>query len=272
MNKSVKIAMNIVDDYRYVYDPEHTNKPNGNWKYTASGWSNNLEQSDDSDFAPSNITTPTKNPTPIKSKPEDSDGKEGLPKTTEENENLFSDEKSKSSFVTDEDGKKEEVKSKSNDSLEENPDEDEDDDEFSLDVDDNSEKDNKPEDESEDKEEEEGFDFNDEEDNSELEGEEEPPFNEDEKEEYLSEEKYEEYLENLNAFIDRFDESEGKDNNVTFKAVASNLDWDSDGEVKAFLDHCNEKKLEGAHDALAFLYFYNKEKKEKFDKIIEEMK
>lgn len=270
MRKLLKIAMNIVADYRYVYDPKHINKPNGNWKYTTSGWSNNLEQPEGSDYVPGNPTT-TKKPAlaPLTNKPEDSEDEwVGSEKATKENENLFSDEESKSSFVTDEEGKKEEVKNKSDDAQKENPDEEnnEEDEELNLDVDEDTNE------EPDGNQEEEGFDLNEDEGGEKSDSSEEPLFSDNEKEEYLSEEKYEEYLEKLNVFIEKFDESEGKDNNVTFKAVASNLDWDSDEEVKAFLDHCNKKKLEGANEALGFLYFYNKKDKKKFDKIIEDMK
>ena len=39
MNKSIRIAMNIMADYKYVYDPNHDDRPDGMWNRTNSGWS-----------------------------------------------------------------------------------------------------------------------------------------------------------------------------------------------------------------------------------------
>ena len=48
MNKSIRIALDIAADYKYVYDPDHNEKPNGMWNRTNSGWSQN-----DGETAPS---------------------------------------------------------------------------------------------------------------------------------------------------------------------------------------------------------------------------
>lgn len=50
----------------------------------------------------------------------------------------------------------------------------------------------------------------------------------------------------MNKFIEVFDADEGKENDVTFKAVAANLDWDKEDDVKAFINHCNKKEIDGA--------------------------
>ena len=89
---------------------------------------------------------------------------------------------------------------------------------------------------------------------------------------YLDPDMYDQHIEQLNSFIEKFDEGEGKENDVTFKAIASNLDWNSTEEVKAFAGHCNKKGLDGADDVLAFLYFQHQDDEEKFDKIIADMK
>jgi hypothetical protein len=39
MEDNLKIA-----EYKYVYDPNHTNKPSGNWNRTNSGWSSNTSE------------------------------------------------------------------------------------------------------------------------------------------------------------------------------------------------------------------------------------
>lgn len=92
------------------------------------------------------------------------------------------------------------------------------------------------------------------------------------KEPYVDENNYDGNMEKMNSFIDRFDEGEGKENQITFKAVASNLDWDNLDEIKAFAEHCKKQGLDDADETLAFLYHQHGNDSEKFDKIIEEMK
>ena len=238
MNKSARIAMCITADYKYVYDPDHDDKPDGMWNRTNSGWSQN-----DGETAPSkNViqqSAPSKDDAPktesaLNVEEEHSENpastlepvkqnSQNGQSTDTEDDTLF-DEGSNDEFVTDEEGKEEEQQETEDngDAMEEDADD--------------------------------GL------------------FDDANKEKYLDPDMYDQYIEQLNAFIEKFDEGEGKENDVTFKAIASNLDWDSMGEVKAFASHCNEKGLDGADDVLAFLYFQHQEDGEKFDKIIADMK
>jgi hypothetical protein len=75
----------------------------------------------------------------------------------------------------------------------------------------------------------------------------------------------------MNKFIDVFDEDEGKENKVTFKAVASNLDWSIEDDIKAFAEHCKKQNLSDAEEIIAFLYYQYNNDKEKFDTILEKM-
>lgn len=232
MNKSIRIALDIATDYKYVYDPDHNEKPNGMWNRTNSGWSQNVGE-----------TAPSKNViqqnAPAKKgvqKTEKTQGvKENRPENPEPTRQNSQDEQStdggtlfdegaNDEFVTDEEGKEEEQQETegNGDAVEEVVDD------GLLD------------------------DAN--------------------KEKYIDPDMYDQHIEQLNTFIDKFDEGEGKENDVTFKAIASNLDWDSVEEVKAFASHCNKKGLDGADDAIAFLYFQHQEDGEKFDKIIADMK
>ena len=232
MNKSIRIALDIAADYKYVYDPDHDEKPEGMWNRTNSGWSQNVGET-----APSkNVIQPNapakkgvqktektpdvkenrpENPEPSRQHPQDGHPTDGG--------TLF-DEGANDEFVTDEEGKEEEQQEVegNGDPVEEVVDD------GLLD------------------------DAN--------------------KEKYIDPDMYDQHIERLNTFIDKFDEGEGKENDVTFKAIASNLDWDSMEEVKAFASHCNKKGLDGADDAIAFLYFQHQEDGEKFDKIIADMK
>ena len=232
MNKSIRIALDIAADYKYVYDPDHNEKPNGMWNRTNSGWSQNVGET-----APSkNVIQPnapakkgvqkTKNAPDVKeNRPENPEPTRQHPQNEQSTDGgtLF-DEGANDEFVTDEEGKEEEQQETegNGDAVEEVVDD------GLLD------------------------DAN--------------------KEKYIDPDMYDQHIERLNTFIDKFDEGEGKENDVTFKAIASNLDWDSMEEVKAFASHCNKKGLDGADDAIAFLYFQHQEDGEKFDKIIADMK
>ena len=240
MNKSIRIALDIAADYKYVYDPDHNEKPNGMWNRTNSGWSQNVGES-----APSkNVIQPNapakkgvqktektpdvkeKTPDVKENRPENPEPVQHHPQNGQSTDDgtLF-DEGANDEFVTDEEGKKEEEQQETEgngDPVEEVVDD------GLLD------------------------DAN--------------------KEKYIDPDMYDQHIERLNTFIDKFDEGEGKENDVTFKAIASNLDWDSMEEVKAFASHCNKKGLDGADDAIAFLYFQHQEDGEKFDKIIADMK
>ena len=239
MNKSIRIALDIAADYKYVYDPDHDEKPEGMWNRTNSGWSqsngetapskNVIQQNapakkgvqktektpDVKEKTPDVKENRPENPEPTRQNPKDEQSTDGG--------TLF-DEGANDEFVTDEEGKEEEQQeTKGNgDAVEEVADDD--------------------------------------------------LFDDANKEKYIGPDIYDQHMEQLNAFIEKFDEGEGKENDVTFKAIASNLDWDSIEEVKAFASHCNKKGLDGADDAIAFLYFQHQEDGEKFDKIIADMK
>ena len=232
MNKSIRIALDIAADYKYVYDPDHNEKPNGMWNRTNSGWSQNVGETAPSknviqQNAPAKKEAPkTKNAPDVKeNRPENPGPTRQHPQNEQSTDGgtLF-DEGANDEFVTDEEGKEEEQQETegNGDAVEEVVDD------GLLD------------------------DAN--------------------KEKYIDPDMYDQHIERLNTFIDKFDEGEGKENDVTFKAIASNLDWDSMEEVKAFASHCNKKGLDGADDAIAFLYFQHQEDGEKFDKIIADMK
>lgn len=232
MNKSIRIALDIAADYKYVYDPDHNEKPDGMWNRTNSGWSQNAGETAPSknviqQNAPAKKEAPkTKNAPDVKeNRPENPGPTRQHPQNEQSTDGgtLF-DEGANDEFVTDEEGKEEEQQKVegNGDAVEEVVDD------GLLD------------------------DAN--------------------KEKYIDPDMYDQHIERLNTFIDKFDEGEGKENDVTFKAIASNLDWDSMEEVKAFASHCNAKGLDGADDVLAFLYFQHQEDGEKFDKIIADMK
>lgn len=233
MNKSIRIALDIAADYKYIYDPDHNEKPDGMWNRTNSGWSQNNGETAPSrnviqQNAPAKKEAPKTKKTPDvkENRPENPEPVQHHPQNGQSTDDgtLF-DEGANDEFVTDEEGKKEEEKQEvegNGDPVEEVVDD------GLLD------------------------DAN--------------------KEKYIDPDMYDQHIEQLNTFIDKFDEGEGKENDVTFKAIASNLDWDSMEEVKAFASHCNKKGLDGADDAIAFLYFQHQEDGEKFDKIIADMK
>ena len=104
-----------------------------------------------------------------------------------------------------------------------------------------------------------------------MEEEQESLFDDSKKDDFINEEKFDEYIEKMNAFVDKFDEDQGKENKVTFKAVASNLEWNKLDDVKAFAEHCKKQEIEGAEQVLAFLYYQYNENSEKFDEILEKM-
>lgn len=232
MNKSIRIALDIATDYKYVYDPDHNEKPDGMWNRTNSGWSQNNGETAPSrnviqQNAPAKKDAPkTENAPDVKeNRPENPGQTRQHPQDEQSTDGgtLF-DEGANDEFVTDEEGKEEEQQEVegNGDAVEEVVDD------GLLD------------------------DAN--------------------KEKYIDPDMYDQHIERLNTFIDKFDEGEGKENDVTFKAIASNLDWDSMEEVKAFASHCNAKGLDGADDVIAFLYFQHQENGEKFDKIIADMK
>ena len=259
MNKAVKIAMKITADYRYVYDPDHDSKPGGSWKMTGSGWSSNDVGENQSPKKMVHQTAPEEKNTSIPDKAEKNEAPSAPVRTnevedvketknTEDTENLFDDNPEESTFDTDDEGKEQEK---------EQTEEKDDGEELDFNLDDEDK-------EKLDLDSEEGYQENTEEDKG--------IFDDSNKDEYVNEEKYDEYIEKLNSFIEKFDEGEGKENDVTFKAIASNLDWSKVDDVKAFAEHCGKKEIEGAEEIIAFLYFQHQNDEEKFDKIIEDMK
>lgn len=271
MNKSIKIAMNILARYQYVYDPDHNSKPNGMWKRTTSGWStNDGEDGDETHVTQSKPSSTTS--TPVRSHapeqlPDDltddmGDHADSSPTTphaqvpaNEEEKQQEEPAKETTEFVDEE-----EPVDNNDDNL---FDEDGSDDDFTLDKDGKDEEEAATENEPEeplpgDAEQKEDADDG--------------LFDEANKDNYIDPDKYDDYIEQMNAFIERFDESEGKENDITFKAIASNLDWDSLEEVKAFSQHCAKKELEGADEVIAFLYFQHQEDAEKFSKLVADMK
>ena len=240
MNMTVKIAMEITADYKYIYDPPHENKPSGAWKQTGSGWSQNngeeepaplvqkSQKKDDDTSVSAPAVEETKNEQiPESPAVEETEQQPTEPKTDEEPEtDLFNNgDNGDNEFVTDEEGKEEEQNETGDDTTE-----------LDLGADDNG------------------------------------IFDDANRDAYLDPDKHDEYIEKMNSFIERFDEGEGKENDVTFKAVASNLDWSSVEDVKAFSEHCASKGLDGADEILAFLYFTHQDDEAKFDQIIEDMK
>lgn len=288
MNKSVKIAMKITADYRYVYDPEHNSKPSGMWKMTGSGWSSNDADNAQPQKKIVHQTAPEEKNTSILDKAEKNEVEEVKEiKTTDDAENLFDGKPEESTFDTDDEGKeqeKEQTEEKDDgEELDFNMDDEEGGDAEKLDLDSEETTDEDDSDNQEDNGESPDLNDDDEESQEELnldseEGDKENTeedkgiFDDSNKDEYVNEEKYDEYIEKLNSFIEKFDDGEGKENDVTFKAIASNLDWSKVDDVKAFAEHCEKKELEGADDVLAFLYFQHMNDEEKFEKIVEDMK
>ena len=275
--------MDITAEYKYVYDPEHSSKPVGMWSRTNSGWS----QSDGEKPAHKNVvqSKPSEKQAPAKEAPaekpmekpvaeapvpkkeakpaEKTDVVQDSPSEKDE-ESLFDDaeetnEPVKEERVDEQDAPADGAAGEEKEQDEEGEslfDGDGSDDEFVTDEDGKEEE--QQEIESENPSAEEDTDGG--------------LFDEANKEKYLDPDRYDEYMEQMNSFIEKFDEGEGKENDVTFKAIASNLDWDSTEEVQAFADHCAKKNIDGAGDILAFLYFQHKDDGEKFDKIVEDMK
>ena len=62
MDDNIKIA-----EYKYVYDPNHTSKPSGNWNRTNSGWSSNSNDSEHKPVKLHKSVKPYKSVNPTKS-------------------------------------------------------------------------------------------------------------------------------------------------------------------------------------------------------------
>ena len=242
MEKKVKIA-----EYKYVYDPNHTSKPAGNWNRTNSGWSSNTTEYDHKPVKPYKPTVQQQKTTqPIEQEEKDVD--------------LFDEQET--DFETNEAQKEEPIV------VEEESDEEEsnlDGEQPNLDEEepnlDEQEENNVTEEEQSNLKEEQEVDLD----------QEESFFTDAQKENFLNEEKFDAYIEKMNTFITTFDEDEGKENKVTFKAVASNLDWSIEDDAKAFANHCKKQNLNGAEEIIAFLYYQYANDKDKFETILEKM-
>jgi len=91
------------------------------------------------------------------------------------------------------------------------------------------------------------------------------------KDAYLDPAQFDGRVERMNSFISAFDGGEGKENDVTFKAVAANLDWSNIDDVKAFRDHCKRQNVDGAEETIAFLYHQHQADEQKFEEILDKM-
>ena len=230
MNKAVKIAMEILAGYHYIWDPNHNDKPAGNWKMTKSGWSTYDDVDETAEKSTRRTTTTTTeedkdididvNEETTQAVPQTTDTETTVEQGTGGNGELITDDTGGDGFVTDEEGKKEELETEGGTDTQEG---------------------------------------------------EEDWFDDAHKADYLNPDKYDEYIEKMNAFIQQFDEGEGKENEVTFKAVASNLNWSSMDEVKIFDEHCVKKGLNNAGEILGFLFYQHQSNEERFDKIIGDM-
>ena len=96
-------------------------------------------------------------------------------------------------------------------------------------------------------------------------------FSEEKKEEYLNEENFDSFITKMNDFIKIFDEEEGKANKVTFKAIASNLDWSIEKDAKAFAKHCKKEAIADAEEIIAFLFYQFNNNPNKFEDILNKM-
>lgn len=256
MDKIERIASKMVAEYKYKYDPQHESKPSGTWRRTDSGWSS--EDADHHDSVKSTPSAPVEPPADtaddastvpesegngdelqfdLHSPEETEDGEAPAGETPEETESQPSDGGDSESLFdngTDADG--------------------------GFVTDEEGKKEEQEQHESGKPAVEEG------------DGEEQPLFDEALKQSSLDADKYDEHMERMNAFIQKFDNGEGKENDVTFKAIASNLDWSSEEEVRAFAEHCEQKGMDDAKEVIAFLYYQHESDEEKFNRIVDDMK
>jgi hypothetical protein len=257
MNKAVKIALKITEKkkykYQYVYDPNHNDKPAGSdWKMTKSGWSRKvadpankpilehdnpvINKEESSKTVQKQETTTVQDTSGQKLNLDQSSVPVDTSKAEDapaEGEDLFSKGEE---FVTDEKGKEEEQQETEQQGEGEGETQaPEDSGKLTLD-----------------------------------EGEEDF-FDEQHGADYLNPDMYDQFIERMNSFIHEFDEGEGKENEVTFKAIASNLNWASLDDVKAFQKHCQDKGINGSGEVIGFLYYQHKENEDKFDQIITDM-
>ena len=244
MDNNIKIA-----EYKYVYDPNHTNKPSGNWNRTNSGWSSNNVEYNHEPVKPYKPVNPSENTKETKT-----DSKQEEIDLFDEQESEFETDKT----VPEQEEPIELEEESTDDEQEVNLDEQEDvslDDEQEVNLD-----------------EQEDVSLDDEQEvNLDEESSEESFFTDTQKESMLNADNFDSYIEKMNSFIEVFDEDEGKENKVTFKAVASNLDWSIEDDAKAFANHCKKQGLKDAEEIIAFLYYQYNNNKEQWETILEKM-
>lgn len=235
MEDNIKIA-----EYKYVYDPNHTNKPSGNWNRTNSGWSSNNAEYNHEPVKPYKPVNPSET-----TKETNTDSKQEEIDLFDEQESKFETDKT----VPEQEEPIELEEESTDDEQEQNLDEEE----VNLD-------------------EEEDVSLDDEQEvNLDEESSEESFFTDTQKENMLNADNFDSYIEKMNSFIEVFDEDEGKENKVTFKAVASNLDWSIEDDAKAFANHCKKQGLKDAEEIIAFLYYQYNNNKEQWETILEKM-
>ena len=238
----------IIAEYKYIYDPNHENKPSGNWNRTNSGWSTNINNQ------PLLRNVKTKSEQPIKKNKNQSQQKQEND-TINENENIdIEDDFEEEKIVIQQE--------------EENIDLSDEQEEESIDLGDEQEE------ESLDlgnEQEEESLDLGGEQSSQQTVDDNKNYFSDEERVKFSNEQLYNSYIEKMNSFIEKFDAEQGEKNNITFKAVASNLDWSKQDDAKAFANHCKKQNISGASEIIAFLFYQYNDNEDNFEKILSEM-
>ena len=75
----------------------------------------------------------------------------------------------------------------------------------------------------------------------------------------------------MNTFVDTFDADQGQKNKITFKAVASNLEWNNKEIVEKFKQHCKSLEIQNSEQVMDFLYEQYNNDENKFEQILEKM-
>ena len=274
----------ITSEYKYVYDPTHEHKPStGIWKMTGSGWSSSEDTSEET-----SVTQPNKQPgekhnvsndnnrsfdnntdkieTPTAddfSQPTKSQNREETSVTQDDDEKMPSEDTDQE--TEDDVGddftapKPKQTKNDDVDVTEDTvaePDEEEQEQEPNDDAGGSTE-------ENIDEENADDFDV----DESGIAGDEDM-FDDSNTDIFTDEKSHDVYVSKMNAFVKKFDETEGAENDITFKAVASNLDWDNMDEVLALAERCDEIGIENAYEVMAFLYHSFQKDGDSFDTMI----
>lgn len=267
------VAEEITANYKYVYDPTHEHHPStGNWKRTPSGWSSNTSEGssvttvEDVNAAPSSKSESKSEEKPseqIDSAPSSHKSEETTspphPKPAESDDS--SDEQEEDAVPEENSDEDAESESDSEDVVEEEEQESNSEDEKIV-LEEETEDEEQPaediEDTVEETVEEEAEDHDD-------------AFASENSDEYLDESQFDDNIDLMNKFVEDFDSGEGEQNGITFKAVASNLDWGELDDVKLFSRYCQEKGLQDADKVLAFLYFQHQSDDVQFEKILDIM-